>query len=161
MKKTKILVALTAVLLAIFMIAVAVPVFGSNVEPSLSIDGFNLSFEDNVYIKYAVKLNGTTAEALGSNFEMLFWTAPQAAYTKGSESFSAKSIGDETINNTSYEIFKYTELAAKNMTDDIYARAYMKIGDTEYYSELEKYSILQYAYNMLGKTDEGTEIFQL
>ncbi len=157
MKKTKLLVALTAAVLAVIMIAVAIPAFASETEPSLSIDGFNLSFEDNIYIKYAVKLNGTTAEALGNNFKMLFWTAPQTSYTKGSESFSASSIGDETINGTSYEIFKYTELAAKNMTDDIYARAYMKIGDTEYYSELEKYSILQYAYNMLGKTDEGTD----
>ena len=155
--KNKIVLIIAAAMLAVIMVAASIPVFGSNVEPSLSIDGFNLSFEDNVYIKYAVKLNGTTAEELGNNFEMLFWTAPQTSYTKGSESFSAKSIGDETINGTSYEIFKYTELAAKNMTDDIYARAYMKIGESEYYSEIEKYSVLQYAYNMLGYTDEGTD----
>ena len=156
MKKTRILVALTALILTLIMIAVAVPAVASETEPSLSIDGFNLVFGDNIYIKYAVKLNGATAASLGNNFKMLYWTAPQTSYEIGTEAHSSYTTGATTIGGKSYEVFKYTEIAAKNMTDDIYARAYVKIGENEYYSEVEKYSVLKYAYNMLGKTGNAT-----
>ena len=89
--KKKIVFIIASAILAVVLFAASIPAFGSNVEPSLSIDGFNLSFEDSVYIKYAVKLNGATANELGSNFKMLYWTAPQTSYVKGTESFSSQS----------------------------------------------------------------------
>ena len=49
-------------------------------------------------------------------------------------------------------IFDYTELAAKQMTDVVYARAYTQVDGVDYYSDVNKYSILQYAYSKLGKT---------
>ena len=51
------------------------------------------------------------------------------------------------------KVFEYKNLSAKQMTDKVYARAYAVVGGTEYYSEVKPYSILEYAYNMLDKTE--------
>ena len=138
----------------------ALPAFAESeaTEPAVSIDKFNLQFEDNVYILYAVNLTGADANALPTeDFGMLFWRAPDATYTMGSEETSLSTAGWMEIDGTVYWIFQYTELAAKEMTDDVYARAYVTVDGTTYYSTVEKYSILQYAYNMLGKTASGSD----
>jgi hypothetical protein len=128
----------------------------SGIQPSLKIEKFNLSFSDSIYIKYAVSIEGIDNNQLSESFQMLFWTEPHATYEKGSESSSVKTTGTQSINNQSYYIFDYKNLSAKQMTDVIYARAYIVIGDTEYYSDVEKYSVLDYVYTKLGKTGEAT-----
>ncbi|MBR4872335.1 MAG: leucine-rich repeat domain-containing protein [Clostridia bacterium] len=51
-------------------------------------------------------------------------------------------------------VFDYTELSAKQMTDVVYARAYAKVDGVDYYSDVNKYSILQYAYNKLATSSD-------
>ena len=118
----------------------------SEPDPELSIIGCNLSFRDNIYIKYAIKANDFTG------VKVLIWTEPQEEYTFGSQNYVLSQTGIEDILETECAIFQYDKLAAKQMTDYVYARAYVEKSGTKYYSQVKKYSILQYVYNKTGKT---------
>ena len=150
MKKTKTAILLAIVILIVGSLAVyAVSSADQTAEPVLSIDYCNLSFRDSVCIKYAVS---STVE----NVRLLLWTAPAAEYTNGSQNAEITSGYLENINGKEYTVFDYTALAAKQMTDVVYARAYVQLDGKDYYSDVKKYSILQYAYNKLGKTGTAT-----
>ena len=81
MKHTKkyVLVALVLItLLLVIVPAYASTAMETNTEVAVSIDCFNLSFEDSIYIKYAVNLSGADVATIGKeNFRLLFWTAPR------------------------------------------------------------------------------------
>ncbi len=149
-KKLLFLSLILAVILSVFAI-------GASAEgdaPVLKIEAANLSFEDSVYIVYAVSHEGVAAE----DVQMLFWTEPQDSYTKGSENAVRTPYKtNEDILGKTCALLKYNDLYAKNMTDDIYAVAYAEVDGEEYFSEPIKYSILQYAYNKLGKTGTASE----
>ena len=115
-------------------------------EPELTIKACNLSFQDNIYIKYAVKCNDL------SDIKLLIWTSPQSDYVYGTQDYILNSIGTEMVTGDNCAIFQYNKLAAKQMTDVIYARAFVEKSRVKYYSEIKKYSILQYVYNKTGKT---------
>lgn len=151
-QKRKLLWLICPLMLALILASVTIWVIAENTAPtapSVSIDKFNLSFKDTVYLKYAVKLTGADAEKLGEdNFRMLFWTAPNETYEKGSESSSASVLGYQTISGERYYTFAYTALTAKQMGDTVYSRMYVNVDGNVYYSEVEKYSVLQYAYDV-------------
>lgn len=113
--------------------------------PTLEIKGYNLSFQNSVAIKYAV-------ESSVENVKLLIWTKPMEDYVLGTQ---AKEIDKYSFSNAEevkdYYIFDYTDLVAKQMTDVVYARACAEVDGVVYYSELVKYSILEYAYRKLGK----------
>ncbi len=153
MKKSLKRILIIAVAVLMICAAVVVAIVASDVakqnsaEVELKIYGANLSFSDSVYIKYAIDYKNVDIE----DITMLIWTEPQTEYVKGTEK-AVLSNGYVDPEVGDYVIFDYKELAAKQMTDVVYARAYVKVGNTEYYSAPKKYSILQYAYNMMGKT---------
>lgn len=134
--------------------AVAVAVFATSVsdrsaeEAKLTIEATNLSFSDSVYIKYGVSCEGVDAK----DVTLLVWTEPQTKYVVGTEDAVLENVGTEVIDGTECVIFNFTGLAAKQMTDNVYAIAYAKVGNTDVYSSPKKYSILQYAYNKMGIT---------
>ncbi len=115
------------------------------VTPEMKIAYCNLSFQNSVCIKYAVKANV-------SDVKILIWTSPQAEYTVGTHDDEITKYYIEKISGVEHLIFDYAKLTAKQMTDVVYARAYSQVNGEDYYSEVNKYSILQYAYNKLGKT---------
>lgn len=145
MKKTLKLIALTLVTAMLLVVAV-VPVGADDTASTLSIDYCNLSFRDSVCIKYAVS-SASTEET-----KLLIWDEPSSNYLYGTHIAELETVGNQKINDKTYKIFDYTALSAKQMTDVVYARAYTVIGGEAYYSDVVKYSILQYAYNKLGKT---------
>lgn len=152
-KKIALLLAALALLTAVLTIGIA-----AEEKPALDIYAANLSFEDSVYLMYAVDAENVSADQV----KMLFWTEPilqsdPDAYVKGTEDYVGTNCGDVTIKDSTYKMFKYDKLHAKNMTDVIYARAYVEVDGVAYYSELSKYSILQYAYNKLGYTGTATD----
>ena len=125
--------------------------------PSVSIDKFNLVFDDNVYLKYAVKFDGIDDSAINSsNIGMLYFTTPQSEYIEGNESFSSGVVGFTTISDQKYYTFEYRHITAKQMTDYIYSVAYIDVDGVRYYSSPAKYSVLEYAYSKLGKTGEAS-----
>jgi hypothetical protein len=151
-KKILILTLILATLAAIFsLVALATD---TPEEPALKIEATNLSFEDSVFVLYAVSHEGIAYD----DIQMLFWTEAQDEYTIGTEAYAKCYFAvNVAVNEKSCTAFKNDELRAKNMADNIYARAYANVDGKEYYSEVSKYSILQYAYNKLGKTGTRSE----
>ena len=120
---------------------------------TVAIEKFNLVFEDNVYLKYAVKFDNVDDRKItASNIGMLHFTSPQSDYTVGNEIYSSRVVGYTMIDGQKYYTFEYRHITAKQMTDYIYSVAYIDIDGEKYYSEPVKYSVLEYAYLTLGKT---------
>ena len=150
MKKTKRLLSLALGLIMILCLAVAMSTtLAAEGEPSLGINYCNLSFNDNIYIKYAVYPENITAPT--QSVKLLIWSEPQDEYVLGTEDKILTSVGTQSISDKTHVIFNYEDLAAKQMTDVVYARAYTEVDGEIVYSGVNKYSILQYAYSKIGK----------
>ncbi len=150
---TKIL--LVALVLAM-LLAVPFAVSASASEPALKIEAANLSFVDSISILYAV--SGENVDM--TDVKLLVWTEPKTSadeYSKGTEAYMLESTRIENVGGKSCKVFDYDKLAAKNMTDAVYARAYVEVGGTAYYSNLSKYSVIRYAHNKLGYTGTATD----
>ena len=118
--------------------------------PTCEIVGKTLSLKDNIYIRYAVDFqNLLETDETG----VLVWETPQEVYEYSNAS-SVLNVSSGTVTNEntgiSYPAYSYKELSAKQMTETVYATSYVKRDGEYYYGEVEKYSILQYAYKMLG-----------
>lgn len=153
--KKRILLICAALVLALTLSTVLALTIAGETEtpaaPELTIDFANLSFRNEVCIKYAV--SAENAEFV----KLLVWTTPQTSYTKGTEDKVLNPVSPEIINGVEYKyVFDYTDLTAKQMTDYVYVVAYTEVDGTAYYSDVVKYSILQYAYNKLGYTGTAT-----
>ena len=114
------------------------------VTPNLEIVGHTLSLENDVHIKYAVSVDnlGTT----------------DTLKLKINETEVLEVSGTTEKDGETLYVFEYTGLSAKQMTDTVYAKAFVDNGETIYESQTDKYSILEYAYNKLVKTEaEATE----
>ena len=127
----RVLVIITVLLLVIAAVAVAIfatSVANRNAENAkLTIEATNLSFSDSVYIKYGVACEGVNAD----DVTLLVWTDPQTKYVVGTEDAVLENVGTEVIDGTECVIFNFTGLAAKQMTDNVYAVAYAKVGTTD------------------------------
>lgn len=150
MKKTLKLIALTLIVFML-LIGATIAVSATGNAPEMSIDYCNLSFRDSVCIKYAVASTSTEETTL------LLWNEPSDEYLYGTHIAELETVGNQTISGATYKVYDYTGLAAKQMTDVVYARAYTVVDGKAYYSDVEKYSILQYAYNKLGKTGTASD----
>ena len=115
-------------------------------EPDLQIVACNLSFQDSIYVKYAVKGNDI------NDVKLLIWKTPQIEYVYGTQDYIINSSGTEKVSGDTCSVFVFDKYVAKQMTDVIYARAMLSRSDGTYYSDVKKYSVLQYAYNKIGKT---------
>lgn len=151
MRRTRKFLAILGAVLLVATVCGLASFASTDTTPSLTISNTNLSFSDSVFLLYAMKIeNADSAEV-----QMLYWTEPKAsteAYVKGTESSHSMRYGFATVNGERLPVFRYDALRAKNMTDVIYARAYIEIDGVAHYSEVKKYSILEYAYNKLGYT---------
>lgn len=114
----------------------------------LNIIAHTLALKENTYVKYAVPAGESTVK-------MLFWTEAQDDYSYGTQTCEAEAAYAYTVNGVLCNIFQFTAFADKQMTDVLYARAYTE-EDGEYtYGDVDKYSILDYAYNM--RQDENAD----
>ncbi len=154
MKKRIIAFTLTLALVLGALSAFVILSGAASPTPELDIAYCNLSFRDSVCIKYAVNANV-------SDVKILIWTSSESNYTVGTHDDEITEYYTEDIGGVSHMIFDYTELTAKQMTDVVYARAYSRVEGVDYYSDVNKYSILQYAYNKLGKTATASEDAEL
>ena len=123
---------------------------------SLNIHYANLKFEDNVYILYAA---GSENIEDTSSIKLLVWDSVPAEFSlAGNPDHTLSVYNEQEIEGVTYPVFCFTELAAKQMTDNVYVCAYYDDNGTPVYSAPFKYSILQYAYNM---RNGGTEDYRL
>ena len=119
--------------------------------PSVEILKNNVSYSDSIYILYAVACEGF--ETNKYEVSLLFWESSQESYLKGTEAYVSSARGKVTIDGKKCLTFYSKGLAAKNMTDDLIAIAYVVVDGVEYYSEPMKFSVLEYVYKM---KDSGT-----
>lgn len=154
----KLMIALLAMTVCLGGVLVMTAADEGSKPVTASIDYITLSLEDAVYIQYAVDFQGF--EVKTNNVGMLFWTSEPSNPTIDSADSRSAVLGyDVTIKDgKTYYIFKYTGLSAKQMCDEIWACAYANVDGQDYYSKVEKYSIVTYAARKLGLADgiEGT-----
>ena len=150
------LILLLATLLFALPTVPATPVSAAGETPALAIFACNLAFLDRVGIRVAV-----TADHTDGAVSLLVFTEGNGSYDYENRADEITDFSVETVRGVSCLVFDYTALAAKQMTDTVYFRAYTVKDETTYYSETQKYSVLQYAYNKLGKTGAaGSESLQ-
>ena len=114
--------------------------------PTLTIESNNVSYADSIYILYAVSNDGF--DRAQNEIKMLFWEEVQEDYVVGTELYSTTDEGSKKVKGKDCLIFYSEGLAAKEMTTDIYSRAYVEIDGVAYYSDVMKFSILEYVYTM-------------
>ena len=138
---------ISAVILSICMIcAICVIALSAENEPTTDIMGHNLSLNDSVYIIYYVDFQNVPENAEKG---VLIWTSVQDEYVYGNEDTKITTIRNIS---SGYPTYAFTGVSAKMMSQDIYAKSYIKVGDDITYGPLDKYSVLQYAYNKKDST---------
>lgn len=156
--KKKILSLVFAAIL-IFNICI-VPVTATETEseasPSLAIETFSLSLENAVYMNFKVSSENVTNVG---DIKILVWKSVPYEYAKGTEDLCLVSKGTE--GDTGYELFQYTDLAAKDMTKTVYVCAYANVDGKAVYSAPAKFSISMYAYLKKNATNPDTSLVEL
>lgn len=105
-----------------------------------SINGHNLSLESSVEIVYYVKNN---VEYVNSG--LLVWkNVTPSSFTYENAQYKLKSNTTETISEVTYDSYYFDGVAAKEMTIYVYAVSYVYDGNEYTYSEVDRYSILNY-----------------
>lgn len=139
---------LTVALIATVLVLTLVGVFAFAAdEPTVEIRLNNLSYKQNVIIKYAVEVKNLPEGAeIGVKLEK------NGVISEAKFDEMAEIYGDE------YYIFDANNLAADEMTVDVYATPYIKKADGSYiYGDEKKSSVLVYSYKILGKIEGGKE----
>jgi len=112
--------------------------------PQIEIISQNVSYADSIYILYAVSNEGFDRNT--HEIHMLFWDTPQTNYDVHTAKYERTDEGSATVKGMSCLVFYSEGLAAKEMTTDLYCRAYTEIDGETYYSEVKKYSVLEYVH---------------
>ena len=138
------------------ILAVACGVFGvsalqpqkaeAEATPAVTIESNNLSYSDSLYLIYAVSNEGFDRKQ--NQIQLLFWEEPQEEYTYGTQDSVVTTNDKATVKGKDCLIYYSRGLAAKEMTTDLYARAYVNIDGMAYYSEVSKFSVWDYVYTM-------------
>ncbi len=134
-----------AVLLSLLLtIGVSVGAFAA-AEPEIAIKYGNLKYKDGeVALGYAVSFEGVPKDAERG---LLVWQGdPAKYYLKGREDVILSPIGTEKIDGKEYTVFSLDGIAEKELTDEIYAVAYARVGTRVTYSSVNKHSPLRYTY---------------
>ena len=138
-------ITLATVVVGLFGALILMVNASSSTAPNIEIAYCNLSFRDSICIKYAIPSSD-------ADVKVLIWTSPRSEYLIGTQDDEITAYNTQNISGVPHKVFDYNKLAAKQMADVVYARAYAQVDGEEYYSSVNKYSVLQYAYNKLGKT---------
>lgn len=110
---------------------------------------YNLVFGNQVYIEYAVKVEGAGTPAL-SDVGVLIWREGTEERTPKTAVADLKAFKTETVGGTDCYVLKYTDLGAKEMTDKVYSQPYVKYRGATTYGEMTEYSVCTYAERKLG-----------
>ena len=128
-------------------------------EPSLEIAYKNLSYQDSTYLLFAVDYENVPNP---NQIQLICWTAWDGnAFLKDSladdpGTFVCTYRGQQTINEVPHAVFQSKGLSPRMIADVFYCRAYVTIDGTDYYSDVLKYSGLQYIKD-LSERDDVTE----
>ena len=125
-----------------------------NESPELSFYGAALVLNNTIDIRYMVNAKNV---ADPYDLELLIWTDARDEYVKGTENYRLAYSGKTmTYKGVVYPSFDFDGVGAKRLADSYYAVVCLETEDGIIYSAPCKYSVLQYAYNKLGKTGTAT-----
>ena len=149
-RRTLLLIALALLLFSLAAVAVSAKTEETSTPPTVAIKSFALNLGDSVYIK--VSAAGENLPE-GSKIQILVWDTPQSDYTIKSEN-TPYILNQNSIDpNNGRSVFYFTKITATDMTKNFYFVACVKSGNEYIYSSVQKYSVLQYAYNKRNTTD--------
>ena len=138
-----------------------VPTSGEGADGySIEIVAKNVSYSDSIYILYAVDFAGFDESQ--NEVKMLFWDSLQTEYTVEMAESVKSSNAVVTIGDRECIVFYSDGIAAKEMNDMLYCRAYASVDGVAVYSDVEKYSVVDYVYEKRaggGLTSNQTAIF--
>jgi len=132
----------------------------SGTEKTVEIVSKNLSYSDALYILYAVDYAGFDESA--SEIKMLFWSEPQTEYTVETAESESRANHTATVRGEECLIFYTGGISAREMNDNVYCRAYARVDGEAVYSDVEKYSVVDYVYEKRAEgnlTNEQTAVF--
>ena len=155
-KHLKLILVLLVLALTVTALAITVGASGTDTEPALSIKNLSISLENAIFMNFKVASTGINDP---NTIELLLWKNVPEEYKKGSEDTALSTEGTET--ESGYEVFKYTDLAAKNMTEYVYVCAYASIDGKDVYSAPAKFSIAMYAYMQKNASTPDAELVAL
>jgi len=130
------------------------------VAPEIEIVSKNLSYADSLYILYAVSFEGFDESQ--NEVQMLFWNSLQAEYTVETAESVKRAEYTTTLGEQECIVFYSDGIAARQMNDLLYCRAYAEVDGAAVYSDVEKYSVVDYVYEKReegGLTDAQSSIF--
>ena len=114
MKKRFLILATLILTLATLFCVAAFTVSAEEAEPSVEIAKFNLAFENNTYLKYAVRFDGVADERITeNNIGMLYWTDYEDGFVPGTENYSSATTGYTEIDG----VKNYIHATATPKTD--------------------------------------------
>ena len=130
--------------------------------PYLQIVSKNVEYSDFMHIAYAVQYSdsfvGEDAEFDVSDIRMAFWNGGQSDYTlENADNIRHYAAPSDVTPPAAYpnsKVFMSDDIPAKGIVDTIYARAYIEADNgVVYYSNVCKYSVLQYVYDRYAYLD--------
>ena len=130
--------------------------------PYLQIVSKNVEYGDFMHIAYAVQYSdsfvGEDAEFDVSDIRMAFWNGGQSDYTlENADNIRHYAAPADVTPPAAYpnsKVFMSDGIPAKGIVDTIYARAYIEANNgVVYYSNVCKYSVLQYVYDRYAYLD--------
>ncbi len=161
MKKRIIIPLVTVLTLILGMLALVIGVSAANEDeaPALEVNGANVAFLENVHLLFSVGYKNVSSP---ENIKLLVWRESEGIHvdklTKGTEDYVLSTLKNPPEGLYADSVaFEFSEIAAAEMTENVYVRAYYNDGEGEYLSPVIKYSILQYAMNKLGYTGTASE----
>jgi len=149
----------TVCITVLVVLALSITVFATaneNSEPTLKIAKNSLELQNAVFMNFKVESANIDNT---SDIKLLVWESAPAEYSKDTASATLSSL--HTEEDTGYIVFQYDDLAAKDMTKQIYVCAYANVDGTDVYSKPVKFSIIQYAYNTLTSDSSTQELKNL
>ena len=147
MKSTKLVLIILSLALLVGSI-VGISVAAETTTPTLDIYSKNLSYGSNISILFAVKSENLDGAEIKLN---VYESDPTAAATTPAATVTASY--QDTVHDTLCDIFFTPGINAKSIHRQIYVQAVATVGDNTYYSEVERYSVLEYCHEMIARDD--------
>ena len=149
MKSSKIAIIILSVALLLASV-IGISISAEEATPTLEIYSKNLSYGSNISIAFAVK-----SENIGdAEVKLNVYEADPTVATVEPAATVSKSY-EETVHGELCDIFFTPGINAKSIHRQVYVQAFAVVGEDTYYSEVERYSVLEYCYEMIA--DEDTD----
>lgn len=157
MKKRKLLFVAAIVVVVIIISVITVFATADNTDtPTLAIAANSLELKNAVFMNFKVSSENISDT---SSIKLLVWEEHPVEYSKDTAPIALSAI--RTEDDTGYLVFQYNDLSAKDMTKFVYVCAYANVDGEGVYSKPVKFSIIQYAYNMLTSESTPDELKEL